>query len=425
MKDNKVTVTYCGPPSYGKEIDLQLLNDCHLTREAGLAVDDIVLRRLLVVRLNDAGKQGDLKENGGPYHYGHSWAVRFYKRHNLVSRVCTTKMREIPADFEAKQALYTKIGAALIYKYNVHKKLVFNGDETAVHLVNRAKITRNVAGAKRVKVLGMGDDKAQITATIFVSEDGDVLPYQMIFTGTTEKCHPTSGKPDDCFWTHTKSHWQSVETYLQLLEKIFIPYKNKVIADLGLPADSWSILKHDLHFTHKDASVLEYLKVNCIAPLFVPAGCTDVMQECDVVVNKPFKNAVRAAFRDHLDTLFRIHLAEGKPPIEFSPKLTMGALKPFLTGFVEKGVLALKTPEMRTCIQNSFANDGRFALMRSPEMQQNAQIDDTVILQEAPEGLEEDIFAEELNIEMVAITDEMAEMGVEEAQNEEYVFNEM
>jgi DDE superfamily endonuclease len=263
--------------------------------------------------------------------------MRFYKRHQLVSRVCTTKMRELPADFEAKKALYTKIGAELIYKYKVPPELVLNGDETAVLLVNRAKITRNTKGAKRVKILGIGDDKTQITATIFVAETGEVLPYQMIFQGVTNKCHPKSARPNDCLWTHTKSHWQSVKTYLEFLEWAIVPYKNNVIRALGLPANQRTILKHDLHFTHKDAEVLAYLKANFICPLYVPAGCTDVIQECDVVVNKPFKNAVRSAFRDHLDTLFRAHLAAGNPPIEFVPKLTMGALKPFLTAFVEKG----------------------------------------------------------------------------------------
>ena len=119
-----------------------------------------------------------------------------------------------------------KVGAELIYKYEVPPQLVINGDETAVQLVNRAKITRNVAGAKRVKIFGMGDDKAQETSTVFVSESGDVQPYQMIF---------------------------------------------------------------------------------------------------------------------------RIHLAEGHPPTEFCPTLTMGALKSFFTGFVAQGILALKTPEMKTC----------------------------------------------------------------------------
>lgn len=50
----------------------------------------------------------------------------------------------------------------------------------------------------------------------------------------------------------------------------------------------------------------------------------------------------------------------------------------------------------------AFANDGCFALMRSLEMQQNAQIDGTIILQEhsVPEGVEEDEIEEEINAEM-------------------------
>lgn len=202
-------------PSYGAEIDAKLLADFHTARSIGLPVDDVILRRNLVVRLHSAGKEGLLVENGGKFSYMHSWANRFYKRHNLVLRVCTTKMRELPEDFEEKKAKYVKIGSELIFRHNVPPELVINGDETSVQLVNRARVTRNDVGAKRVKVLGMGEDKAQITATLLVTEHGEVLPYQMIFTGTTDRCHPKGGKPDDCLWTHTSSHWQSVQTYLE------------------------------------------------------------------------------------------------------------------------------------------------------------------------------------------------------------------
>ena len=395
-------------PSYGSEIDSQLLTDVHELRSMGLPVDDDVLRRYLVVRLENAGKMGLLVENGGKYSYGHSWAMRFFKRHNLVVRVCTTKMRELPQDFEDKKAKYMKIGAELIYQHNVPPQLVINGDETAVQLVNRAKITRNEVGAKRVRVLGIGDDKAQITATIFVTEHGDVLPYQMIFTGTTGRCHPSGAVPDDCIWTHTSSHWQSVQSYMEVIEKIIIPYKTNMIQKLRLPSHQATILKHDLHFTHKDNDVLELLKKNHIHPLFVPAGCTDAMQECDVVVNKPFKNAVRKAFRDHLDNLFQVHRAKNLPLNTFSPKFTMGALKPFLTGFVAQGIQALKTPEMRDCIRNASAKDGLFAQMRSDEMQLSAQME-RALVRDKFEDLNLGAENEEVVEEIGAISDAASE----------------
>ena len=71
-----------------------------------------------------------------------------------------------------------------------------------------------------------------------------------------------------------------------------MPYKDATIQRLGLNKKQVTILKHDLHFTHKDNTVLELLKKHHIVPLFVPAGCTDIIQECDTVVNKPFKNGV-------------------------------------------------------------------------------------------------------------------------------------
>ena len=46
----------------------------------------------------------------------------------------------------------------------------------------------------------------------------------------------------------------------------------------------------------------------------------------------------------------------------------MVALKLFLTGSVQKGTIALTTPEMKLCIQKSFADDGHFTIMRSDDM---------------------------------------------------------
>lgn len=204
QKDHKKKKNYINVrlPAYGSVIDNLVLLDFQRTRSAGLPVDNVTLRRFLVVHLTAADMLDTLIENGGSFSYTDSWAIRFYKRHNIVSRVATTKMREIPADFEVKKEKYVKVAAELIYLHKVPKQLVINGDETAVQLVNRANRTRNVRGAKRVRMLGMGEDKAQITTTIFVTEDGGVLPFQMIFEGKTDRCHPKHAKPDDCLWTH-------------------------------------------------------------------------------------------------------------------------------------------------------------------------------------------------------------------------------
>ena len=54
----------------------------------------------------------------------------------------------------------------------------------------------------------------------------------------------------------------------------------------------------------KDSKVLEVFKSHNI----VPAGCTDLMQECDTVVNKPFKHTVKLGYKNHLDALYQFIL---------------------------------------------------------------------------------------------------------------------
>ena len=122
------------------------------------------------------------------------------------------KWEKSPLILRSRRRPTSNCAAELIYEYQVPPQLAINGDETAVLLVSRANRTRNIRGANRIRMLGMVEDKAQITTTIFVTEAGDVLPYQMISESKTDRCHPKHANPDDCVWTHTASHWQLVIT---------------------------------------------------------------------------------------------------------------------------------------------------------------------------------------------------------------------
>ena len=88
------------------------------------------------------------------------------------------------------------------------------------------------------------------------------------------------------------------------------------------------------------------------------------MQECDTVVNKPFKHAVKLGYKNNLDGLFQIFLDGGHNAALWQPKLTLGALKPFITAWVALGIQALKTPKKRLTIKNAFANDDLFTVIR-------------------------------------------------------------
>ena len=279
-------------------------------------------------------------------------------------------MRELPADFVEKRDEYIRIGTNILARFDIPPELVVNADETSSLLAPRAKQTRFKKGAKRVRIVGVGHEKTQLTVTLAITESGDVLPAQIIFGGKTNACHPNKGKslpPPGIFYDHTDAHWQSVASWKRWIINVLIPYKDKIINEFRLSHDQKLLLKVDLHFTHKDSEVMQLYKENNIIPLFVPAKCTDELQECDVALNSPFKVGLRAAFRNYLHDKFNEHVESGAPAAEFKASLSVGELKPHFPDFVLVGLAAIKTPVMKETIKEVFAKDGCFEIMRHPD----------------------------------------------------------
>jgi len=120
------------------------------------------------------------------------------------------------------------------------------------------------------------------------------------------------------------------------------------------------------------------------------------MQECDTVINAPFKRAIKAAFRDYLHGKFTEYLESADPqpdPALWEPNFKMSALKPVITSFVQEGIAALKTESMRETIKTAFAKDGMFERMRGPEglaVVAAAAVDGNNLAHQVPEGAERD-----------------------------------
>jgi gamma-glutamyl phosphate reductase len=73
--------------------------------------------------------------------------------------------------------------------------------------------------------------------------------------------------PANTYYDHTPA---SYITYLE----------TATIARLNLPLDQKALV-----YSHKDARVLDFMNNNNLLSLYIPAGCTDVMQTCDTVAN--------------------------------------------------------------------------------------------------------------------------------------------
>ena len=361
-------LTYVRGSTIPKDVEEGLVAEVARYNRQGIPLGNVVLRMKLLQLMEAKGLRDEVAK---PNSFGDSWFQRFYKRHKFSNRIATTKMREeIPAMFEAKKSMYISHLSAAIHGNNIPDELIIGIDETNSQFVPSIKRTRAPTGCKRIRIVGIGKEKAQITTTFGATAAGDMLPKtQLIFGGKTVRCHPDSGRgspPDGLFYAHTPTHWQSPETFLSYIETAIVPYHRDTVKKLNLPPDQKCILILDLHFSHKGDAVRDFCKAKDIELVYIPAGCTDIFQVCDVLLNKPYKNALCKAFIEYVTGKFADHL-EKKTDQLFSLNMAVSTMKPLLPGFVSKGVAALCTPAMKTAIRKCFLINGMVSTARTTE----------------------------------------------------------
>ena len=84
-------------------------------------------------------------------------------------------MREPAADFEVKDLKYLMIYSFLIHHYNICDALITGCDETNVQFVPTIKRARVPIGQRKVRIIGIGKEKPQITATFCMNALGYLI----------------------------------------------------------------------------------------------------------------------------------------------------------------------------------------------------------------------------------------------------------
>ena len=87
-------------------------------------------------------------------------------------------------------------------------------------------------------------------------------------------------------------------------------------------------------------------------------------------------------------------------------KLTVGAMKPHMYEFIQKGIDALKTPEMQVSIRHGFAEHARISYARMAAGELRAAREGAELANELavhiPDGLEEENFDGDEDMEEIA-----------------------
>jgi hypothetical protein len=122
--------------------------------------------------------------------------------------------------------------------------MMVNSDQTGIHIVPSCGArTWAEKGSKHVLVHRM-EDKRQITCTVSSTVAGELLPFQLIFTRSTDRCLPPRNEGrqrvenEGRHLTYSSYHWNNIDTCKAFVEKILQPYREKQVEEMGLEKDS-------------------------------------------------------------------------------------------------------------------------------------------------------------------------------------------
>ena len=236
---------------------------------------------------------------------GKAWTQSFFRRIKYCRRKVTRAARRFPSFPEIEKIGFLKKVVKAEEDYSIPPQLIMNFDQTGIQLVPTKNHTMARRGSKQVTLIGKGD-KRGITAVLCSTLTGRLLAPQLIYKGTTTRCHPNYTFPDKWHITHNLTHWSDTETMHEFLNEIIIPYCVATRNKLGLPEDQKCLLILDVYKPHVEASFVQACKDAHLCLVYVPAGCTGSLQPLDAEggVNQAIKNRLVEQFDKYQDELY-------------------------------------------------------------------------------------------------------------------------
>ena len=270
-----------------------------------------------------------LSENGGHIQLTKAWAYSILKRMGFVQRKATTKTKTTLSklEFELEKKGYLRKIKKAVKDAKIPHHLVINWDQTGVNIVPASQWTQEERGASRVEVAGVGD-KRQITITVAGTLTGTVLPFQVLYEGKTERCHPSVTFPEGFDIWHSPNHWANGETSIRFVKNIILPYVSTTRRSIGLSEEQMALAIFDTFKGHKGEEMETLLLRNNILPVMVPSNCTDLLQPLDLSVNKPLKDHLRSSFQHWYSEQISKQLREGKEQEDVKVDTRLSVMKP-------------------------------------------------------------------------------------------------
>ena len=125
----------------------------------------------------------------------------------MVRKINTTsKVPVAPGLFKEEKFTFQRKIQELVTWHEIPKELIINYDQTPLSYITVCNTTLVFSGTQSVPVKGKEKAK-QITGTFSIIAAGMFLHMQLIYAGTTQRCHPKEIQfPDGFDVTHSKNH---------------------------------------------------------------------------------------------------------------------------------------------------------------------------------------------------------------------------
>ena len=129
-------------------------------------------------------------------------------RIGFVKRKGTKAARKVPTDFDKLKTDFLQNIQKLVVDDHIPPEMIVNFDQTGIKIVPVSNWTLAEQGSKQVAIIGL-EDKRQITAVVACALDGTLVPPQLLYQGSTDRCHPKINFPEDWDVHHTPNHWSN------------------------------------------------------------------------------------------------------------------------------------------------------------------------------------------------------------------------
>ena len=273
----------CQPMS--PELDQIVLDFLLDERAAGRPVSnaDLVAKARVAARGLD-GVDPNFKASDG-------WLRRFKKRNHVGIRRGTNEAQKLPEDFAEVVSDFVQSVRGLRVRHDYSEYNMANMDQTMVRFDMQPNYTNNIIGARDIRIATSGGAKRGFTVALAARASGHKLPAYIVLKEPTGRIPQRVAQaliiPNNVRITCTQNGWMTAIKMRDWQERCWGPNTDDVRRLLILD-------QARIHTTQQTKDCLAEVDTDIV---FIPGGCTSILQPADVSWNKPFKSAMRSEWK--------------------------------------------------------------------------------------------------------------------------------